>query len=410
MNCKKCGAIIENGKFICSKCNTPVDIKVSVPKENRKVKNTGSIKIFLIVIGIAILFVLGYFCFYVKAPDVIFKEKINNLYSLFINENNNEDTYSIDYSYKLNLESDNEYYKEIFKLINDMTFNLNVEADNINKIVNMNIKTKYQEKDFLDIDLNVADKKTYIYLNNIYDKYINISSEEINTVTTSIDTKTFISEMKNAFFDALKEEYFTKEKAKIKVNNKELSVTKNILTIDKSNKNAIISDIKDYINNSEKLESVIPKVFNMNKNDFINSIEETVSDEAVTITVYTGIINEFVGISIESNIKIDAVIDNNICYFTLTNGETIYNATLEYEKESDKQNITISTEIDSVKIKVIMCFKEKYNVKVDQKIPVNTISIEDLTDEDVNTIINKFMENEQIKEITGRIQDLMQII
>ena len=41
--------------------------------------------------------VLGYFCFYVKAPDVIFKEKINNLYSLFINENNNEDTYSIDY-------------------------------------------------------------------------------------------------------------------------------------------------------------------------------------------------------------------------------------------------------------------------------------------------------------------------
>ena len=57
-----------------------------------------------------------------------------------------------------------------------------------------------------------------------------------------------------------------------------------------------------------------------------------------------------------------------------------------------------------------MCFKEKYNVKVDQKIPVNTISIEDLTDEDVNTIINKFMENEQIKEITGRIQDLMQII
>ena len=56
--------------------------------------------------------------------------------------------------------------------------------------------------------------------------------------------------MKNAFFDALKEEYFTKEKAKIKVNNKELSVTKNILTIDKSNKNAIISDIKDYINNS----------------------------------------------------------------------------------------------------------------------------------------------------------------
>lgn len=291
-----------------------------------------------------------------------------------------------------------------------MTFNLNVEADNINKIVNMNIKTKYQEKDFLDIDLNVADKKTYIYLNNIYDKYINISSEEINTVTTSIDTKTFISEMKNAFFDALKEEYFTKEKAKIKVNNKELSVTKNILTIDKSNKNAIISDIKDYINNSEKLESVIPKVFNMNKNDFINSIEETVSDEAVTITVYTGIINEFVGISIESNIKIDAVIDNNICYFTLTNGETIYNATLEYEKESDKQNITISTEIDSVKIKVIMCFKEKYNVKVDQKIPVNTISIEDLTDEDVNTIINKFMENEQIKEITGRIQDLMQII
>ena len=123
----------------------------------------------------------------------------------------------------------------------------------------------------------------YIKLMDYSDNYIKISKmiENIKGNFIYIEDNDYLFDfIKNSFINNLANEYFKTVKDEIVINNEKISVSKNILTLDRKNITTILNKVISDLKNDDKAFNILLEIFPDFEN-FDITIEDNIEDDIV---------------------------------------------------------------------------------------------------------------------------------
>lgn len=441
MICKKCGAKISDEDLFCKGCGTSFEelkngeliIKEKNNLDNNNKKQKCSFidklrkinKIPLICGGVILLLLVSFILYYflvLNSSKSIFKTVTNKLYSELndeFKENKNYNSLSGNYSISINTELTDESLNFISDIFNKINMNMNYELDYKNKIANIDYDIKYDNSQFLKSSINISDDNYYLYLNGLYDKYIKIDSNELKGLfwesnNSYEDISIILKEVKNAFNDSLKNNYFKKSTETIKVNGKDAKVKKVTLILNEKNvseiKNSMIKQLK---NNKEFIKS-LSKLLNDSESNIKSNLnvileEKLEFEDIYELSLYTkGLKNELVGADIKGNdfaLEITKDTEEKLS-LRITINDVILTGNIEINGDDEKSNIKLSLSFIGNKIEFDISNTIKYNTDVKEKEIKNSVDYNSLTEENLNKISENFEKQEGFIKFSKDLTDI----
>lgn len=387
--------------------------------ENEQKQNGGIKKVLVSLFVLIVLIVIGCLTYVamMATPKKVFTTAIDKVYKT-ANESTKESptTLAGDFSIQTEINSEDENYNKIFAILNNLDLDLNYEIDYNQKIMNMDLTTKYNNKDLLSASMTIKEEEAYIYLNELFDKYIHVPIENFEDIYTSNqfmeDYKVILKEVKNALDKSLKDDYFTSESTTITINEKSQKVTKNILNLTEDNLQEIMEVMTKELNKDAFIESVA-RISNTEKEEIKESLENpekiTLENGTLTISIYTkGITKEVVGIEIKDNVDtINIVKDTDTKFsYEIISEETTIKGNLEIKTDDKNATLTIFFDTDEINGTVTLNYSYTYNEKVTEKVIDNVIDADALTIEDQQQIYYNLQNNEAILEFIQAISSV----
>lgn len=378
-------------------------------------KNKKDKKIFIgvfILIVLAIVGVLTYVAM-MATPKKVFTTSIDQVFKT-INKNSKEEIKTINGEMGLQIEVNTKEDNEILDMIKDINLKLNYGFDYENKKMNIGLDTTYQNKDLIKASLYTKEENAYVYLDKVYDKYIQVPMEGVteifNNQNNVKDYQTILNEVKKALNNSLKDKYFSSENTKISIKGKDINVTKNILNLNEENQKSLYKDITNYLNN----ETFINSVANITQEDK-DSIKESLENEEFdviddfTISIYTKkMTKEFVGIEIKDSSSTLSVFkeDKETYTYSFVNEEKI-DGTIKIQENNNHYTITFMCNVDDANIKLQFDTSYKYNEEIKDIDTTNSVLYENITEEEQEKILNNFLELEGIQLLTETFNNLI---
>lgn len=292
--------------------------------------------------------------------------------------------------------------------ISNVTLNLkNVNLSGIELIANKNP---------LSIEVAAAEDKVYVLLQNFYNKYISVPAENIGNIYDGIqqndfDYKFLVDSLKEAFIDSFSSLDATQSVASETIGGS--SVKANVVTIkfDKKNKMKFNNSLLDTIKNNSKLISQIAKLTGKEEKDIIATIDEAKNTEyeedGPTFKLLT---SNFGGDFLGAIISNEVDNEKSVMELTIENGNYKivfsqdgsksfeFNISEEITKEAAKTTsdykIDITVFIKNTAYKAALTLKnvEYVNPKVEKIDTKNSVSIENISEYELNSIMNKVFE------------------
>lgn len=380
-------------------------------KEIRKASRGNAAPIIIVILVIVALAVLAFFGgkYYLSSKNSI---KIFIDTSLNKLENNiaSSGTTSGDLTININGDTTSKEGK-IFKILNNLDLNITYDIDTKENITDVNIKTNYYSDELVDANIYIEDGNIYLYLNELYSKYIKYNYKKDNSNSNKIsneDYKIIVSSIRTALNESLKEEYFTKSWTR--VNGK--SVNKVELLLDDKNIKIINENIINNLKNNNKFISSFRRITNKEetevKKSLDNEVEKINNNKYLDtkISLYTSI-TKFVMLEV-SNKNVQATINSNDNGFVYKvadkENNNTYNGTFKIDIKDD--NITYSniTKDDS-SLEMNFSGTIKHNTKIEKKNVSNNILLEDITDREYKEILSKIFNNKAFKRISEDISN-----
>lgn len=380
-------------------------------KEIRKASRGNAAPIIIVILVIVALAVLAFFGgkYYLSSKNSI---KIFIDTSLNKLENNiaGSGTTSGDLTININGDTTSKEGK-IFKILNNLDLNITYDIDTKENITDVNIKTNYYSDELVDANIYIEDGNIYLYLNELYSKYIKYNYKKDNSNSNKIsneDYKIIVSSIRTALNESLKEEYFTKSWTK--VNGK--SVNKVELLLDDKNIKIINENIINNLKNNNKFISSFRRITNKEETEvkklLDNEVEKINNNKYLDtkISLYTSI-TKFVMLEV-SNKNVQATINSNDKGFVYKvadkENNNTYNGTFKIDIKDD--NITYSniTKDDS-SLEMNFSGTIKHNTKIEKKNVSNNILLEDITDREYKEILSKIFNNKAFKRISEDISN-----
>lgn len=380
-------------------------------KEIRKASRGNAAPIIIVILVIVALAVLAFFGgkYYLSSKNSI---KIFIDTSLNKLENNiaSSGTTSGDLTININVDTTSKEGK-IFKILNNLDLNIIYDIDTKENITDVNIKTNYYSDELVDANIYIEDGNIYLYLNELYSKYIKYNYKKDNSNSNKIsneDYKIIVSSIRTALNESLKEEYFTKSWTR--VNGK--SVNKVELLLDDKNIKIINENIINNLKNNNKFISSFRRITNKEETEvkklLDNEVEKINNNKYLDtkISLYTSI-TKFVMLEV-SNKNVQATINSNDNGFVYKvadkENNNTYNGTFKIDIKDD--NITYSniTKDDS-SLEMNFSGTIKHNTKIEKKNVSNNILLEDITDREYKEILSKIFNNKAFKRISEDISN-----
>ena len=380
-------------------------------KEIRKASRGNAAPIIIVILVIVALAVLAFFGgkYYLSSKNSI---KIFIDTSLNKLENNiaSSGTTSGDLTININGDTTSKEGK-IFKILNNLDLNIIYDIDTKENITDVNIKTNYYSDELVDANIYIEDGNIYLYLNELYSKYIKYNYKKDNSNSNKIsndDYKIIVSSIRTALNESLKEEYFTKSWTK--VNGK--SVNKVELLLDDKNIKIINENIINNLKNNNKFISSFRRITNKEETEVKKLLDKEVEKINnnkyldTKISLYTSI-TKFVMLEV-SNKNVQATINSNDNGFVYKvadkENNNTYNGTFKIDIKDD--NITYSniTKDDS-SLEMNFSGTIKHNTKIEKKNVSNNILLEDITDREYKEILSKIFNNKAFKRISEDISN-----
>lgn len=391
------------------------------------------------------------FGFYIVSSDkVVMLQSISNLSNKF-SEVIDTSSYLVDKissSNNIGIKSNVEfsYNEENVSLSLDYLENNSLEKSKLDLSIDSN------DTNLLDLDAYLADKNIYFYLNEITPNYYYTTLEYYSVLRSlsSNDYDKLTTLLKETITDYIDNENIEKEKVIISLNNKDKKVNKITYEIDNNTIKNIISSFFNSIQTDKALYQNIAAVLDITTkeldsicNDILNEIDKD-NKILYKYSVYYYGFNQIVAYELEdvkNNYLIQYKIDNNdniylysgeelIFSLKVTNNKneytfsgTLKNNDLEYDFSGNYKNniITISLDDLDYKLEIAINKQEKDNEYI-YKIGINalendtnifslnitieyyfnkiidvdlkdSVNINDITEEDINTILNNLNEN-----------------
>lgn len=311
-----------------------------------ELKNKKGIIVGVILIVLLLIMGITFLLMPVK-PKKVFETAINSMTTLSkkdLKEN-------VNISLNTNIHSNDKDIEKVLELVNNIKMNINYNVDFNNKKMDMVMDSTYQDKELINLSMNVDNNLAYVYLKDVYDKYIEMPFEN-NEVFNMEDYEIVLKELNSALNKSLKEEYFKKVNTSIIVNDKSVKVIDNQLVLNNTNIKEIATNLNNELNNDAFRKS-FSKLFGLTEEEvktLFTELQNANLEEDVTISIYTKG-KELVGIGIKSNNEVITIIKNSDTSLKINLDIEEINGTINVDvKESNKVNISDVDKNNVIKI------------------------------------------------------------
>lgn len=386
----------------------------------KKLKKKGIIITVVILVLIALIAggVFAYFKLVKNKPQAIFEKAISKAFEMTEKTAKNEGKLDIELSASLNSTSQDmmmaNTYLQMIKL------NLTTEFNMDKKVLNQDISVSAFDEPVISVEGLIQDNNIYFLLNNIYSKYIQIPSEEMegvepneifNTENIEVSEK-LVKELKQILLDEVNSKELTQEnvevdgdkltKTTVKFTAKEIEQIVTKLTVELY-KISPVNDVKNIVEGLEQIEI---------------DEEDAENDNYLEISIYT---KRLTGKIVKTEIAMINVADDEAIVVTIAEKEdekveitfamnedsiatnkavTMFTLTIK-EEGKNKGTVTLKANIDEAASSVTITAKYSidYNAKVEPKNVRNSINANDLTEEDMNEMMTNIENNEFLYSI-----------
>lgn len=381
--------------------------------EKKSGKKIGIIAIIAVLVIAAIVGGIIYFNSR-KQPDKIFEKAIEDAFNM--GEKEGKKSAKVDVELTASVDGNNAEVKMINSILEDIKLKISSGIDLDKKIFNGNIVALYDNEEVINATALIQNNKMYYYLKDLYSKYIQIDEEYFEEAGLELAS---IFESGNIPVEKLSKDI---EKILIeKVNEKELQqeeaelngekVQKTTLKLTSKDLAEIVRDIMKKYNEYQPTDEVKDLLEEMNE-----SIEEINEEEMnLEIAIYTkGAKNEIlkVIVTLAEEDYMVMVIDGenkskNETLITISineNDSNVNNAEKVAEISINKENenngtISMKAEIEGINITFNIKYSIDYNAKIEAQDVSNSISIDDLSYEDEEEIMNNIQKNQFLSSI-----------
>ena len=375
------------------------------PPTQEKKKGNSKVGVLIAILLILVLALIG-----VTSIKFIFENQ-NPVKALVTNtfeylEGNIKDYSQVSgtFALKVNGNSNDNDANEIFAMLNKIDLEGTYGVDLDNKIISLDLKSNYDKEKLLNLNLYAENGIGYVYLEDIYDKYIKTDIENYDDMfkkTNKEDYKVILKSMNKAINKSLKDDYF--ETSKETVDGKKLTKTK--LNLSTENQETLKNDIlKSLLEDSEFLKSaatITEKTEDEIKENIQNKIDTKIEGNGETLTIYTEG-NKFVKLELkqESDTMEITKESDKIYNYSITSDNETYSGTLKVTKQNENTTVSFSVK-DSANMsyEVTLTISAQYNKEISKKSIDKSIDYKDLTDEDTATIYSNILKNEGITNL-----------
>ena len=388
--------------------------------EKKPKKKVGLIITVVVLVLVALIAAGGfvYLKFFNNKPQKIFEKAISKAFEMTEKTAKNEGKLDIELSASLNSTSQDmmmaNTYLQMIKL------NLTTEFNMDKKVLNQGISVSAIDEPVLSVEGLIQDNNIYFLLNNIYSKYIQVPSEEMEGVETNEIFNTenievsekLVKELKQILLDEVNSKELTQEnvevdgdkltKTTVKFTAKEIEQIITKLTVELY-KISPVNDVKNIVEGLEQIEI---------------DEEDAENDNYLEISIYT---KRLTGKIVKTEIAMINVTDDEAIVVTIAEKEdekveitfamnedsiainkavTMFTLTKKEEGEN-KGTVTLKANIDETASSVTITAKYSidYNAKVEPKNVRNSINANDLTEEDMNEMMTNIENNEFLYSI-----------
>lgn len=399
----------------------------------KKKKNFLPIIIVLCVLGVLGGLVAAYFLIF-TSPKNIFNKAMDSgvkyLGNSFV-DFGKYDTITGNGSLSYEIKAEDANMQATLDMINGISLNYEYGIDYKNKLMNLNLDSKYNNEKLLDLDLYTENNKAYLLFVELYNSYIvspiegydtlfntDINQEEINIILNSFSS---------ALSKALTDEDFVKSEETIKINGEEVKTTKNSLVLNNKNINRIVKSILTTLKDDADFISAVNKISNDDSVDTKSVLEDaiknigevsSVDNTVIAFSIYTkGLIKEAVGFSCEiksiETIKMFINKNNDSTYSFVVNkgSEELVNGNIKTNVV--KTNTSNSSDVElAVNVKTIGSLKlnvknnTSYNSAFNKPDISNNIAVEQLPLNWSTNIATLAMANPGFVKLMTNIQTL----
>lgn len=346
-----------------------------------------------------------------KKPEKIFAKTVEDMFQMS-EEEANARTAKVGLELSADIESTDPEIKAMNQILNAIKINFTTEMDLDKKILNANILATYDDEQIVSLDGLIQDEKLYVYLRDLYSRYIEVNEQylegmDLSTIfetTSDTASKDLLNDIKQILLDEINSREFTQERVELNGENVQKSTLrltpKELLEITLK----MMKKVYEY-QPTEEYRTLIQDL-----EDEIEYLEE--NENYVDISIYTqGFKNELVKADIVLvNVEADEVIVFEVN--KNSSNETIISMAINEESTQVSQaakliELTINEENEnkgSIEMKmnieegysvaVTVKYDVEYNVTIEERNTQNSIDIDSLTDADFNEIMSNIQNNE----------------
>lgn len=384
-------------------------------------------------------------------------EEYNDLKTDDLNENIKKQAVELINHFDVNLSTNDPNYRTIANVLNNVKLDISYGLDMKNKQALFNFDLKSSGALLFNENYFLKDTESYVQFKNLFSKYIKMDTpffaQELFTLEISKDLDYVLRTIKDELLDELKDSDFDKTKEELSINGKTVKTKKLTLNLDANR----ISEIRDvvidslinnekfisaWINLTGKTESDVTKALKEYKTKelslsllkidvyvdgdkaiqyVINTKDET-SDNIISISDY----NDYSDITVKEEGRIIFAItdkddvtlinvgsatieiakqDDENYDFTIKSGMTKMNGTIlikEKEISTTQTEVTetITLNLDSAsRLVITSTISQKMVDKITPPDITNSVNLENLTENDANTIISNLLNNKELNRI-----------
>mgnify|MGYP000215773217 CR=1 FL=1 len=382
----------------------------------KKPKKKGIIITVVILVLIALIAggVFAYFKLVKNKPQAIFEKAISKVFEMTEKMPKNGGKVNLELTASLNstdqdMSMANTYLK-MFKL------NLTTEKNDEKKVINQNVSISALDETIVSADLLIQNNKAYVFLKDIYSKYIELPEDTFDGFNLndlfesdiSGKSQEMLKEIKQILLDAVK----TKELKQENVEVDDQKLTKTTLKLNSKDVEQIVEKLS---NVASEFSAVNTAKDIVESSQLINE-EENSSDNYLEVSIYTKrfsgkiVKTEFAMINVEDDMAIVGTISEEdekmeITFAVNEDSTDIKDAitfcTFEIEEVNDNEGtMSIKFSIDEESTATVTVkYKVDYNDIIEPKNVRNSINANDLTEEDMNEMMTNIENNEFLYSI-----------
>lgn len=212
---------------------------------------------------------------YIKLIDDFSSSSIN-----ILDKTDYTDKKEIQFDAFANIISSEKSVQNLANVINKIKVKSKIQSDFENKKLNENFELFYNNKSVIDGNIYINNNDAYFESKDLYNKLIKyslsdyIDTDDLWTRSNKDDYKSIITELTNILKDNLKDDYFNISSETINIMGKEVNDIKQTFTLTYNQEKEFRDSVRNDILANEKLLNSLSKIMNINVDELKESIKE----------------------------------------------------------------------------------------------------------------------------------------